>query len=73
MSHKAIAITTPKRREIEILKIISYGYTIDEISSQLFISEETVKSHRKNLLRKLHAKNGAQLIRRAFEYKLLNA
>ena len=38
-----------------------------EIADQLYISVETVKSHRKNLRCKLSVKNTAGLIRRAFE------
>jgi DNA-binding NarL/FixJ family response regulator len=55
------------RREIEVLKYISDGYTNPEIAEKLFISPLTVDSHRKNLILKLDAKNTASLIKLAFQ------
>ena len=49
-------------REIEVLGLIMLGYTTKEIAGRLFISYETVKSHRKNILEKTGAKNTASLI-----------
>ncbi len=60
------------RREKEVLKLIIDEYTTDEISAKLFISSTTVISHRKNLLRKLNAKNVAGLVRKAFEFGLID-
>ena len=49
-------------REIEILGLIMQGLTNQEIAKKLFISYETVRSHRKNILEKTGAKNTASLI-----------
>ncbi|HTE25241.1 response regulator transcription factor [Flavitalea sp.] len=49
-------------REIEILGLVMQGFTNNEIADKLFISYETVKSHRKNILDKTGAKNTAALI-----------
>ena len=49
-------------REIEIIGLIMQGYTNHEIAEKLFISYETVKSHRKHILIKTGAKNTAALI-----------
>ena len=49
-------------REIEILGLIMQGHTNHEIAEKLFISYETVKSHRKNILSKTGARNTAALI-----------
>lgn len=73
MSGQAKATSLATKRELEILTIISYGLTIDEISTKLYISRETVKTHRKHLLQKFNARNTAQLIRKGFEYQLLSA
>lgn len=54
-------------REAEVLKLIADEYTTKEIAAELFISFQTVLSHRKNLLFKLEVKNTAGLIRRSFE------
>jgi DNA-binding CsgD family transcriptional regulator len=53
-------------RENEILILISRGFTNSEIAKQLFLSEETVKSHRNNLLAKFKAKNSANLVFKAY-------
>ncbi len=58
-------------RELEVLKLISKGYTNVEIADQLFISHHTVESHRKNLLSKLDAKNTADLVRLSLEKGLI--
>lgn len=49
-------------REIEVLGLIMQGLTNHEIAEKLFISYETVKSHRKNILEKSGARNTAALI-----------
>ena len=49
-------------REIEILGLIMLGYTNHAIADKLYISYETVRSHRKNILTKTGACNTAQLI-----------
>ena len=49
-------------REIEIVGLVMQGYTNHEIAEKLFISYETVKSHRKHILLKTGAKNTAALI-----------
>ncbi len=59
------------RREKEILKYISMEYTTQEIADKLFISQNTVNTHRKNLLSKLNAKNTAGLVKYAFQNGLM--
>jgi len=49
-------------REIEILGLIMLGYTNLQIAEKLFVSYETVRSHRKHILEKTGAKNTAALI-----------
>ena len=58
-------------REQEVLRLIAYENTNDEIAEKLYISFQTVKTHRKNLLEKLSVKNTAGLVRRSFELGLL--
>lgn len=47
-------------REISTLQLVSEGKTNKEIASILFISENTVKIHLRNILEKLHLKNRIQ-------------
>lgn len=51
------------KREKEVLQHISEGLTNAQISEKLFISIDTVDSHRKNLHSKLNVKNTAMLIK----------
>ncbi len=48
-------------REKEVLHYLSQGMTMQEVARELYISHHTVHSHKKNLLRKLDAKNSFQL------------
>lgn len=58
-------------RELEVLRLIGQEMTAAEIGATLFISEHTVKSHRKNLLQKTGCKNSVGLVRFAMEHQLL--
>ena len=43
-------------RERQIIKYISSGFTNEEIGNNLYISKETVKSHKHRLFRKTQSK-----------------
>ena len=58
-------------REMEVLKLLAKEFTSKQIAEQLFISERTVETHRKNLMRKTGAHNAIGLVRYAYEKKLL--
>lgn len=49
-------------RELEIIKLITEGKTSSEIAELLFISEATVKTHRKNIFKKLKIHNTSELL-----------
>ncbi len=59
------------RRESEVLKLMAKGHSTQSIADTLFISFNTVESHRKNLRSKFGVHNGAELIRIASERGLL--
>jgi two-component system nitrate/nitrite response regulator NarL len=59
------------KREIEILKYIAEGNSNQEIANKLFISYNTVDTHRKNIMHKLSIKNTAGLVRYAIEKNLI--
>lgn len=54
-------------REQEILGLIAKGCTNRDIAENLYIAENTVKNHLKNILQKLHLENRLQLARYAYE------
>lgn len=58
-------------REQEILNLISLGLESSEIAEKLFISKHTVKTHRKNLMKKIGVTNGAELMRYAILSQLM--
>jgi DNA-binding NarL/FixJ family response regulator len=50
-------------REVEILELLKQGFSNKIISEKLFISELTVKTHRKNIMQKMGVSNIVELIR----------
>ncbi|HRE52014.1 MAG TPA: response regulator transcription factor [Flavitalea sp.] len=58
-------------RELEVLRLLARELTSREIASQLFISERTVETHRKNLLRKTGSAGVIGLIKYAYTHKLV--
>ena len=61
------------RREIDVLRLMATGETNAGIAARLIISEGTVKSHVKHLLRKLGAANRAEAVCRYFRMESGNA
>jgi DNA-binding CsgD family transcriptional regulator len=53
------------KREQEILHLIGEGFSTKQISDQLYISINTVETHRRHLLEKLQVKNSMELIKEA--------
>lgn len=49
-------------REIQILSLLFDGMSTKQISQQLFLSIETVKTHRRNMMRKTETNNVAALL-----------
>ncbi len=58
-------------REEQILRLLTEGYNSGKIAKTLFISEKTVKWHRKNLLNKFGASNTSVMVSIAIKKKLL--
>ncbi len=59
-------------REIEVLQLICREMTMKEISEELFLSEQTVLTHRKHLMKKIQAKNAVSLVRYAIQNKIVS-
>ncbi|HXC06225.1 MAG TPA: response regulator transcription factor [Bacteroidia bacterium] len=58
-------------REVEVLKLIAHGLSNTDIGEKLFISANTVKSHRENIMKKLELHNVVELVRYAIDNKLI--
>lgn len=59
-------------RELVILKLIALEYSGKQISEKLFISTNTVETHRKNLMKKLKVKSSIGLVKYAIINNLIN-
>ncbi|MFY7880463.1 MAG: response regulator [Lacibacter sp.] len=59
------------KREIEIIQLIEKEYTNKDIAEELFLSERTVETHRKNIFRKTKTNSLIGLIKYAYEHKLI--
>ncbi len=64
-------VTGLSERELEVLTHIARGRTNSELAETLFISEATVKTHVRNLLTKLDARDRVQLVVFAYEHGLV--
>lgn len=60
------------KRETDIIKLIAQEKTTKEIAKELFISENTVETHRKNILSKLNVRNTAGVIKYAMQNGILD-
>ena len=59
-------------RELEVLRLVATGMNNREIAKQLFISENTVKNHVRNLLEKLQLHSRMEAVMYAVREKLLD-
>ncbi|MFY0600721.1 MAG: response regulator transcription factor [Cyclobacteriaceae bacterium] len=58
-------------REIEVIQCLANGMNTKAIANALFISEHTVKTHRRNIMHKLHVKTSAELIKLAMDKEII--
>jgi DNA-binding NarL/FixJ family response regulator len=58
-------------REMEVLECLSKGFTTLQIASELYISENTVKTHVRHILEKLEASNRAEAVSKAVQMGLI--
>lgn len=68
------SVPTPRltERELEVLKLVAQGLTNREIAGELYISENTVKNHVRNILEKLHLHSRMEAVVYAVREKLLD-
>jgi len=63
--------TTLSDREIEVLQCLSRGQTTIQIGSELFITENTVKTHIRHILEKLEASSRTEAVSKAQQMGLI--
>jgi two-component system NarL family response regulator len=59
-------------RELDVLRLVAQGLTNREVAEQLFIAENTVKNHVRNILEKLHLHSRMEAVVYAVREKLLD-
>ncbi len=64
--------TSLTKREVEILELICQELTMKEIGDQLFLSEQTIHTHRKNLMKKTGVKNAVGLVKYAIQNRIVH-
>ena len=57
-------------REIEVMHYVARDFSNKEISNILFLSEETIKTHRKHFIQKTGVKKRSEIQRLLNEYGL---
>lgn len=70
VNEESSLISKLTNREIEIIKLVVKSMTNKEIATQLFLSELTINTHRKNAMQKLELKNTASLVKFALDNNL---
>lgn len=71
LSYNNLSLPKLSRREMDVLGLISHGLSSQQIADKLFISPETVRVHRRNLLKKTNTNNKSTLIRQCIEWGLI--
>ena len=73
-SSGAATVTAPRLtdRELEVLRLVARGSSNREIARDLFISENTVKNHVRNILEKLQLHSRMEAVMYAVREKLLD-
>ena len=72
MSRDPVQSTTLTARELEVLRLVARGMSNRDIAKELFISENTVKNHIRNILEKLQMKSRMEAAMYAVRSKLID-
>ena len=58
-------------RETQVLKLVTEGKSYTEIAERLKLSSETIKSHLRNIYKKLNVKSKSEVVSKAFYERLV--
>lgn len=72
MNQEHGAIFELSDREIDVLQMISYGYTYQDIAKKLEISDKSVETYRARISQKLNLTSRAKMVRFALDHDLLS-
>lgn len=68
---RRLALKHLTAREVEILRLVGLGLSNREISSRLFLSDDTVKTHVSRILNKLNVRNRVEAVAAAFRLGII--
>ncbi|MCX7746976.1 MAG: response regulator transcription factor [Clostridia bacterium] len=68
-SQQAFTELTPK--ETEVLSLLAKGTSTKDIAKKLYVSESTIKTHLKNIFKKLDVNDRTQAILKAMDLKII--
>lgn len=71
LNEKELSKRKISKRELEVLELMSLGFSNQEIAEKLFVSLNTIKTHSSNLFEKLDAKRRTQAIETAKKLQLI--
>lgn len=71
LSNESLELPPITKREKEVLEFLAQGLTSGEIADKMFISSQTVDSHRKNLMQKFEVNKTVNLLQKAKEFGIL--
>jgi DNA-binding NarL/FixJ family response regulator len=58
--------------QLRVLELTSHGFSALQVARLLFVTVDTVKTHKRHVLKRLGARNGAHAVRLGFERGLLS-
>tara|TARA_B100001287_G_scaffold46460_2_gene35524 strand:- start:4487 stop:5170 length:684 start_codon:yes stop_codon:yes gene_type:complete len=69
LNNKAVSLSD---REMQIIQFIAEGYTNSQIAAIIYLSNHTVNTHRKNIMKKLNVNNTAGIVMYAVKTEMVS-
>jgi len=60
-------------RQVTVLKLLADGASVEDMAHVLYLSEETIRTHRKALYRRMRVSNAAHAVATGFRLGILRA